>query len=73
MSRSEQGRLLAGVVALGVTGWVVTQQRYVDDEVERVVPGWSPATRAEDCIEAAGAEPPVTVHVREPGDASRRG
>jgi MFS transporter, CP family, cyanate transporter len=65
--------VLAGVVALGTTGWVVTRQRYVDDEVERAVPGWSPATRAEDLIEAAGAEPPVAVHVREPDDASRRG
>ncbi|WP_448626541.1 CynX/NimT family MFS transporter [Geodermatophilus sp. URMC 64] len=63
--------VLAGVVALSVTGWMVTRQRYVDDEVERSVPGWSRPGRAEDVVEVAGAEPPVAVHVRD--DASRRG
>jgi CP family cyanate transporter-like MFS transporter len=63
--------VLLGVVALSVTGWMVTRQRYVDDEVERSVPGWSRPGRAEDVVEVAGAEPPVAVHVRD--DASRRG
>ncbi|MGY1601262.1 CynX/NimT family MFS transporter [Geodermatophilus sp. SYSU D00815] len=63
--------VLAGVVVLGVSGWVVTRQRYVDDEVETRVPGWSPAGRQEECVEVAGAEAPV--HLREPDDASRRG
>ncbi|MGY1808546.1 CynX/NimT family MFS transporter [Blastococcus sp. SYSU D00669] len=61
----------AGVALLGAAGWVVTRQRYVDDEVETRVPGWSPAGRQEECIEVAGAEAPV--HLREPDDASRRG
>ena len=64
--------MLLGVVALTASGWVVTRQRYVDDEVERSVPGWSRPGRAADVVEVAGAEPPVAVHVREPDDASRR-
>jgi CP family cyanate transporter-like MFS transporter len=64
--------VLVGVAVLGATGWLVTRQRYVDDEVNRSVPGWSGAVPAE-LIEAAGAEAPVTVHVREPGGGSPRG
>jgi CP family cyanate transporter-like MFS transporter len=65
--------VLAGVAGLGVSGWLVTRPRYVDDEVERAVPGWSPAGRPTDVVEAAGAEAPVTVHVTEPDGGSRRG
>src|SRR3954453_4213635 len=42
------GFVLLGVVALTASGWVVTRQRYVDDEVERSVPGWSRPGRAAD-------------------------
>jgi MFS transporter, CP family, cyanate transporter len=65
--------VLAGVAGLGVSGSLVTRPRYVDDEVERTVPGWSPAGQRTDVVECAGAEPPVTVHVREPDGGSRRG
>jgi CP family cyanate transporter-like MFS transporter len=53
--------VLIGVVVLAVAGWISTRQVFVDDEVERSVPGWSPATRREDVVETAGAEPPVVV------------
>ncbi len=65
--------VLAGVGVLTATGWLVTRQRYVDDEVDRAVPGWSGRGSPADVVEVAGAEAPVTVHVREPGDGSRRG
>ena len=68
--------VLTGVAALGASGWVITRQRYVDDEVERRLPGWSPAGHPEDVVEVAGAEAPVTVHpaeVRTPDDVSPRG
>jgi CP family cyanate transporter-like MFS transporter len=53
--------VLAGIVLMTVTGWLVTRQRFVDDEV----PGWTSGGRSdEDIIEVAGAEPPATVHVR---------
>jgi cyanate transporter len=55
--------VLAGVAAMSVLGWFVTRPRYVDDEVDRSVPGWSPAGRCTDVLEAAGAEPPVSAHV----------
>jgi CP family cyanate transporter-like MFS transporter len=61
--------MLIGVGVLGGTGWLVTQQRYVDDEVHRPVPDRAgPA----DVVEAAGAEAPVALHVTEPGAASPR-
>ena len=63
---------LAGVAGLAVTGWIATRQRYVDDEVDRFVPGWSSAARPADVFEVAGAEAPVSAHVR-PDDVSRRG
>jgi CP family cyanate transporter-like MFS transporter len=64
--------VLAGALGLGISGLLVTRNRYVDDELHRLrpVPG-EPA--AGDVVEVAGAEPPVTVHLREPGGASRRG
>ncbi|MGY1642218.1 MFS transporter [Geodermatophilus sp. SYSU D00703] len=60
--------VLAGVAALLGSGWLVTRQRYVDDEV----PGWACDAHHGDCIEVAGTEPPVTVHVREPDAGSPR-
>ncbi|MGY1741394.1 MULTISPECIES: MFS transporter [unclassified Blastococcus] len=59
--------VLAGVAALTATGWLVTRQRYVDDEV----PARRPSGPCGDVVEVAGAEPPVTV-VREPGAGSPR-
>jgi MFS transporter, CP family, cyanate transporter len=64
--------VLTGVAGLGVTGWISTRQRYVDDEVDRSVPGWSSAARPADVLEVAGAEAPVSAHVR-PDDGSRCG
>jgi CP family cyanate transporter-like MFS transporter len=57
--------VLAGVVVLTVTGWWMTRERYADDEVNLVVPGWSTAGHCTDVLEAAGGEPPVSAHVRE--------
>ncbi len=59
--------VMVGIVLMTVTGWQVTRQRFVDDEV----PGWSSAGRADDVIEVAGAEPPATVHVRVDGGSPR--
>ena len=42
--------LLAGVAGLGGTGWLVTRQRYVDDEV----PGWSSARPRDDAVGPSG-------------------
>jgi CP family cyanate transporter-like MFS transporter len=64
--------VLAGVAGLGVSGVLVTRNRYVDDELALRAP--VPAGAApDDVVEVAGAEPPVTVHVREPGGGSPRG
>jgi CP family cyanate transporter-like MFS transporter len=57
--------VLAGVAVLSVAGWIATRQVFVDDEVERSVPGWSPAGRCTDVLETAGVEAPVSAHVRE--------
>ena len=57
--------VLVGVAGLTATGWLVTRQRFVDDEV----PGWSSSGRCGDVVEVAGAEPPVAV-VRERGAGS---
>ncbi|MCW2699216.1 MAG: Cyanate permease [Blastococcus sp.] len=65
--------VLSGVVGLTVLGRVVTRPRYVDDEVDRSVPGWSSAGRASDVLETAGAEAPVNVGVRTADDGSPRG
>jgi CP family cyanate transporter-like MFS transporter len=56
--------VLAGVVVLVITGWFMTRERYADDEVHRFVPGWSSAARCDDVLEVAGAEAPVSAHVR---------
>lgn len=50
--------VLAAVAVLAVVGWISTRQVFVDDEVDRSVPGWSPAHRRDD-VETAGVEPPV--------------
>jgi MFS transporter, CP family, cyanate transporter len=64
--------VLAGVAGLGISGVLVTRNRYVDDELAPRAP--VPAGAAPtDVLEVAGAEPPVTVHVREPDGGSRRG
>jgi CP family cyanate transporter-like MFS transporter len=63
--------VLGGVAGLAVTGWIATRQRYVDDEVDEFVPGWSSAARPADVLEVAGAEPPVSARLR--NDGSPRG
>jgi CP family cyanate transporter-like MFS transporter len=65
--------VLAGVVALTILGRVVTRPRYVDDEVDRSVPGWSTAGGRAEVVEAAGAEAPVISRISSPGDGSPRG
>ncbi|WP_242611207.1 CynX/NimT family MFS transporter [Blastococcus saxobsidens] len=62
---------LAGVAVLAVAGWVSTRQVFVDDEVERSVPGWSRAGRCTDVLETAGAEPPATASVTEAAPGGR--
>ncbi len=67
--------MLAGVAGLWTLGRLVTRPRFVDDEVERSVPGWSTAGRPTgdtELVETAGAEAPVTTHVT-PADGSPRG
>jgi CP family cyanate transporter-like MFS transporter len=61
--------VLAGVAGLAVSGWLITRDRFVDDELHLAVPEHRDA---EDLIEVAGAEPPVTVHLTESGDVSPR-
>jgi CP family cyanate transporter-like MFS transporter len=63
--------VLVGVAVLAVAGWIATRQVFVDDEVERSVPGWSPAGRCSEVLETAGVEAPASAHVRD--DASPRG
>ncbi|MGY1749361.1 MFS transporter [Modestobacter sp. SYSU DS0511] len=47
-----------GVVLLGLTGWAVCRERYVDDEL----PGpTTPSTRPAAEVEVAGTEPPIAV------------
>jgi CP family cyanate transporter-like MFS transporter len=58
--------VLAGVAGLTATGWLVTRQRYVDDEV----PGWSSDRRCDDVLEVAGTEPPARAPVSPPPDGS---
>jgi len=57
--------VLAGVGVLAVVGWISTRQVFVDDEVERSVPGWSPARRRTDVLESAGVEVPAATPVRD--------
>ncbi|SOD94528.1 MFS transporter [Blastococcus haudaquaticus] len=55
--------VLVGVAVLAVAGWIATRQVFVDDEVERSVPGWSPAGRCSDVLESAGVEAPAAARV----------
>ncbi|TFV92289.1 MFS transporter [Blastococcus sp. CT_GayMR20] len=59
--------VLVGVVLMTVTGWLVTRQRFVDDEVPRRSAGGLP----EDVIEVAGVEPPAAVRLRTDGGSPR--
>jgi CP family cyanate transporter-like MFS transporter len=74
--------VLAGVVVLTATGWAVTRERFVDDEVNRFVPSWSSAedrddvgthvdVRADRVLIVAGDEPPVAAHVTTDGVSPR--
>ncbi|OMQ16728.1 hypothetical protein A7K94_0200550 [Modestobacter sp. VKM Ac-2676] len=47
-----------GVVLLGLTGWAICRERYVDDELPGPTP---PSTRPAAEVEVAGAEPPIAV------------
>ena len=58
--------VLAGVAGLTVTGWLVTRQRYVDDEV----PGWSSDRKRDDVLEVAGTEPPARAPAGPPENGS---
>jgi CP family cyanate transporter-like MFS transporter len=58
--------VLSCIVVLTWTGWLITRARYVDDEVDRSVPGWSPG-HGTDAPASAGAEAPVSAHVRTDG------
>ena len=64
--------VLASVVALTATGWLMTRERYADDEVNRFVPGWSSTGHGTDVLECLGGEPPVAVHVRAEDGGSPR-
>ena len=63
--------VLAGVVVLAGTGWLITRERYVDDEVNRFVPSWSSTAHCDDVLEAVGGEPPVATHVTPDGGSPR--
>jgi MFS transporter, CP family, cyanate transporter len=65
--------VLAGVAVLAWTGWLITRERYVDDEVNRFVPGWSSSGHCDDVLESAGAEAPVSAHVTQAERRSPRG
>jgi CP family cyanate transporter-like MFS transporter len=59
--------VLGGIVALTWTGWLITRERYVDDEVTKFVPAWSSQEECTDVLEVAGTEAPVATHVRSDG------
>ena len=62
---------LVAVAGVAVSGWLVSRDRYVDDEVDPSAMRRGEVVR--DVIEVAGDEPPVVVHVREPDGGSPRG
>ncbi len=70
--------MLSGVAGLWALGWAVTRPRFVDDEVDRSVPGWSTTGRTgrepepTEVLESAGVEAPVSAQVN-PGGASATG
>ncbi|HEV7212324.1 MAG TPA: MFS transporter [Blastococcus sp.] len=63
--------VLAGVVVLVASGWMMTRDRYADDEVNRYVPGWSSHEHCADVLEVAGAEAPVSLHLRDEAESPR--
>ncbi len=65
--------VLGAVLVLAATGWLITRQHYVDDEVSRFVPSWSSTAHCDDVLEVAGAEPPASAHFRTSDGASPRG
>jgi CP family cyanate transporter-like MFS transporter len=65
--------VLAGVVVLTAMGWLITRERYADDEVSRFVPSWSSSGHCDDVLESAGAETPVSAHVSPEDGGSPRG
>jgi CP family cyanate transporter-like MFS transporter len=62
--------VLAGVAGLAVSGWLITRDRFVDDELHLPAPARG---EDEDLVEVAGADAPVTVHVSRRDDVSQRG
>jgi MFS transporter, CP family, cyanate transporter len=60
--------VLAGTAGLGISGVLVTRNRYVDDELHRGTPA-----EPDHVVQVTGGEPPVTVHVSERDAGSRRG
>src|SRR4051812_37029787 len=62
--------VLAGVAGLAVSGWLITRDRFVDDELHLPAPA---RAEDEDLVEVAGADAPVTVHVSRRDDVSPRG
>jgi CP family cyanate transporter-like MFS transporter len=63
--------VLAGVAGLAVSGWLITRDRYVDDELH--LAGAAGRAQDDEVVEVAGTEPPVTVHRPGQDAASRRG
>jgi MFS transporter, CP family, cyanate transporter len=63
--------VLAGVAGLAATGWLVSRDRYVDDQLGRYRPV-ATTPRETDLVEVAGEEAPVVVRLTEPGAASPR-
>jgi CP family cyanate transporter-like MFS transporter len=45
--------LLAGVAGLGITGWLATRQKYVEDEV----PGWGAGRLAHEATASTPVSP----------------
>jgi CP family cyanate transporter-like MFS transporter len=64
--------MLAGVAGLWTLGWLVTRDRYVDDEISRWLPAAGAPTTGRAGIEVSGVEPPVSSPGRR-DDASPRG
>jgi CP family cyanate transporter-like MFS transporter len=54
-----------------VTGWLITRERYVDDEVKGFVPAWSSTGHCDDVLEAVGGEAPVATHITPDGGSPR--
>ncbi|WP_245159002.1 MFS transporter [Blastococcus sp. TF02A_35] len=52
--------VLVGVAGLWSLGWLVTRDRFVDDEIAHLLPTGAGSARDDDPIEVAGAEAPVS-------------